>query len=108
MTKISLYVKELFVNDPPGETELPVSGGLLEERGRVALAEPGERGKQPQSRRQDVCGFHGTGADQVHQRVALDAADALQQFGIPGLLALVMPGEGADERVGGGLAIQAG
>ena len=56
-------------------------GDPLEKRSRVAPAELGERGQQPQSHREDVCGFHGAGADEVHQRVALDVPDALKQFG---------------------------
>jgi hypothetical protein len=54
------------------------SDGPLEERCRVAAAELGERGKQRQSHRKDVCGRHGAGADEVHQRVAFDAPDPFQ------------------------------
>ena len=47
------------------------------ERGRVAAAEIGKRGEQRQAHREDVAGWHGAGPDQIHQRVALDASDAL-------------------------------
>ena len=58
--------------------------------------------------REDVAGLHDACPDQVHQRVALDVADALQQPGIAGLHALVVLGEGAVERVDGRLGVQAG
>ena len=81
-------------------------GDPLEKRSRVAPAELGERGQQPQSHREDVCGRHGADADEVRQHVGFDVPDPLQQFGVTGLLAAVMLGEGADERVGSNLAVQ--
>jgi hypothetical protein len=61
----------------------------LEKRRRVAPAEPSERGQYREPHREDVSWRHGPGVDEVLQRVAAAVLDALQYFGITGLLAAV-------------------
>ena len=65
-------------------------------------------GQQPQSHLKGVGGLYGAGPDEIHDGVAVKVCEALQQFSITGVLALEVVGEGADERVGGDPAVQAG
>jgi hypothetical protein len=66
----------------------------VQDRSRIAQAEPGERGQNPQPGRQHAGGRHGAGVDQVLQCVAAGVSDALQFFEVFRPLALVVISEG--------------
>src|ERR1019366_2426004 len=84
------------------------SGCPPENRSRVAPAKLSERGQYRQPHREDVAGRHGPGSGEFLQRVAAVTLDAPQHFVITRLLAAVLRGQGADERVGGHLGVHAG